>query len=170
MTKSMIALFGAVLMMGVGLAPSDGVLAGEIVKTSGRTVYHITKAQAAAVGDVPGHLVGIAESSGLNFDDNGEVGTYYGVFTFDYINGTGTHEAYTVTTYKDGSTTILKTQGTTRLLKDGISRFSGEFTYVKGTGRFEGIQGTGVYTGRRVSPLNAGGDCYSLYNGTYTLP
>ena len=159
------ALLMALLLMSLTQARA------ETVEEKGRIAYHITKAEASQVGDVPGHVVGVAEARGLSFIENGKIATYFAVFTFDYTKGSGTHETYGIATYEDGSTTVTKGQGTTTAAEGGkYSLFKGTFEYISGSGRFEGIKGSGDYSGKRVTSLAAGADCYTDYTGTYTLP
>ena len=138
----------------------------------GRVVYHFVKAEVMQVGDVPGHMVGVVDASGLSFPDTGQVGIYSSKISFDLINGTGTHYAYVVTTFEDKSTTVTLNQGVTTARPDGTSTFEGTFTYVGGTGRFAGIKGAGSYTGKRMAPVTPGGpaDVFSDFVATYTLP
>lgn len=136
----------------------------------GRDAYHITKAEAIKVGDVPGHAVGVAKCRGLTFFDDGEVATLSVIFTYDYTNGDGTHEAYLLCTFEDGSTVVSKLKGTTRAIQGGkYSSFKGTQSYIGGNGRFKGIKGSGSYTGKRVAPVASGADCYRDFTGTYTL-
>lgn len=46
--------------------------AGEMI--AGRVVHHSLKTEKIDVGDVPGHIVGISQQSGLTFYSNGEIG------------------------------------------------------------------------------------------------
>ena len=159
------------ITLAFGVIAIDNAVAGEEVQQKVRTVYSIFKAEAAKVGDVPGHVVGVAEGSGLNFPEKDEPAAYSVQFMFDYVNGSGLHSGYCMTTWKDGSTTVVKVEGTTMATQGGkISLFEGTYTYVKGTGRYAGINGGGSYTGKRVTPLAAGAFCYSDATETYTLP
>ncbi len=157
----------AVAILGLFMAVS---LAGaETIK--GRTVYHFNKVEVVKVGDAPGHIVGVAEGSGLNSLDNGEVAAYSNKITIDYVDGSGTFEGYGVNSYEDGSVTVVKVQGTTTALPGGkVSLFKGTYSFVKGTVRFEGIKGSGSLTGKRVVPIGAGAECYMDTTETYTLP
>ena len=92
------------------------------------------------VGDVEEHIIGIIQRRGLNFI-NGEVGTYRNWLTFDTTKGKGTVEGYIQITYEDGSTTFGKFQGTLEPLKGKRSTGKGTFSYIGGSGRFEGIKG-----------------------------
>ena len=160
---------GAVVMLAVVVAlPLAGA---EIISQKVRVVYDIVKAEVIQVGDVPGHVVGVAEGRGIAFPDNGEVGTFSNRIYFDYINGSGTHWSYAQFTFEDGSTCFNKSQGTTTALPGGKSSYEGTITYIKGTGRFEGIQGGGPYAGRRLAPLAPGvpADSYFDLTATYTL-
>jgi hypothetical protein len=146
--------------------------AEKIVKEKGRNVYHVVKVEAVQVGDVAGHIVGVAEARGLSFPDNGEVGTYLLKITMDLTDGTGTTQTYAITTFEDKSSTIVlgKTAVTPR--PDGTSTFEGTYTYIGGKGRFSGIQGSGSHTGKRMAPLTPGApaDAFLDYVATYTLP
>jgi hypothetical protein len=136
-----------------------------------RNVFRYIKAEAVEIGDVPGHVLGVAEARGLAFPDNGEVAAYAVKVTFDYVNGTGPHRGYATATFEDGAMVAYRFEGTTEEVGGGkTSEFEGKYTYLKGTGRFEGIQGGGSYTGRRLTPLTEGADCYSDGIGSYTLP
>jgi len=158
----------AVAMLAAFVAPP---LAGaETAK--GRIVYHFFKVERTEVGDVPGHGIGVADGRGLTSFDTGEVASTLFKLMFDYTNGTGPFQCYGITTFEDGSAKVSKFQGTTTALPGGISTFKATYTYIKGTGRFEGITGTGSFTGKRTAPLTPGGpaDCYLDFTETYTLP
>ena len=152
------------LFMAVSLAGAETV--------KGRSVYHFLKIERIEVGDVPGHVIGVAEHGGLMSLDTGEVATHIGRLTLDYTNGSGTFQGYNLVTFEDGSTKIFKAQGRTTAQPSGVSTFEAAYTYIKGTGRFEGIQGTGSFTGKRIAPLTPGAsaDCYLDFTETYTLP
>lgn len=123
------------------------------------------------VGDVPGHVVGVGESRGMAFFDNGDVATAVDQFTFDYVNGSGPYVAYLLLTFEDSSTFVVRFVGTTTADPNGkISSFSGMFSFIQGTGRFAGIQGSGSHTGKRFAPLGPGAELYFDFSGTYTLP
>ena len=158
----------AILALFVG----SSLAGAETIKEKSRTVYHMTKVEAIPVGDVPGHIIGIADARGLFFIEGGEVGAFSNKIWFDYTNGNGSHWAYSINTFPDGSTRVNKAQGTTTALPSGESTFEGTFTFVRGTGRWEGIQGGGSYTRKRLAPLTPGGpaDCYMDSVYTYTLP
>lgn len=134
----------------------------------GRTVYHFVKVEVMQVGDVPGHIVGIADASGLTLLDTGEVRSYSSKIIFDLINGTGTHVTYGITTSEDKSSLITLHKGMTTARSDGTSTFDGTTTFIEGTGRFAGVKGAGSYNGKRMAPLAQGGpaDVFSDYVST----
>ncbi len=138
----------------------------------GRSVYHFVKIERVEVGDVPGHVVGLAEHRGLMSLETGEVATHIGRLTFDYTNGSGAFHGNNLLTFEDGSSKIFKAQGKTTAQPSGVSKFEASYAYVKGTGRFEGIEGTGSFTGKRIAPLipGASAECYLDFTETYTLP
>jgi len=168
-TSKIIAL--TALIMTAFLLMSVTQTGAETVTQKGRIAYHLTKVEGFQVGDVPGHVVGAGEAKGLSFLDNGEIAAYSASFTFDYTKGSGTFQSYGITTYEDGSTMVTRGQATTTAVQGGkYSLFKGTYSYISGSGRFEGIKGSGSFTGKRVTSLAAGADCYVDFTGTYTLP
>lgn len=161
LTVAVLSVFAVIALVGA-----------ETIREKSRNVYHMTKVEIVPVGDVPGHIIAVADARGLTFLDDGQVATYANKIMFDVTNGSGPHWAYSISTLPDGSTRVTKAQGTTTALPSGESTFEGTFTFVKGTGRSEGIQGGGTYTGKRLAPLTPGGpaDSYIDSTYTYTLP
>jgi hypothetical protein len=136
-----------------------------------RQVQFITKAEVIQVADVPDHIIGIYDQTGLASFDSGDVASIALKGTLDYTKGSGTIQGYTVYTFEDGSTFGLKWQGTTRPDPGGKgSWFESKGIYIQGTGRFAGIQGKAAMTGRRLVPFGGGAQLYSDVAGTYTLP
>lgn len=140
-----------------------------------RVVSYLDKAEWGPVGDVEGHIIGFYSRRGLIFFENGEVATYSTHGTFDSTKGHSSYVGYGLVTYKDGSTTLSKVQGTSTPI-EGTKLKTGKGTgkYIKGTGRFEGIKGTLSYTGMRLMPFSkktgTRSDSYHDVTATYTLP
>ena len=161
------AILAVIILAAFTIAVQAGAETGK-----GRIVYHFFKVERIEVGDVPGHVIGVADGRGLASLDTGEVATFLTKVVFDYTNGSGPFQGYCIFTFEDGSTKIYKAQGTTTALPGEVSTFKATYTYIKGTGRFEGIQGTGSFTGKRTAPLILGGptESYQDFTETYTLP
>ncbi len=132
---------------------------------------HFPKMQIIEVGDVPGHILFAGERVGVSSCDDGSVATTSGKSTGDTTKGSGRSQGYSLNTYEDGSTLWYKTQVTVTANPDGkTGRWEGTFEYIKGTGRFEGIQGVGTWTGKRLAPTpGIGAQYYIDSTGTYTL-
>lgn len=64
--------------------------------TTGRIVAHYTKMETMEVGDVPGHVLGIAQKTGLVFISTGETATFIGTFHADLIKGKGPFVDYSL--------------------------------------------------------------------------
>ncbi len=156
----------------LAFASAPAAWAQKTVNEKGRVVYHFVKTEVMQVGDVPGHIIGIVDASGLVFTDTGEVGIFSNKISLDLINGTGSHQSYTVNTFEDRSTMVSVGKGITTARPDGTSTFEGRYTYTGGTGRYAGIKGGGSYTGKRLAPVTQGGPADSFFDtvGTYTLP
>ena len=120
-----------------------------------------TKVETNKIDDQEGHIIGIFERKGLMVHENGEVANELNRGFFDSVKGVTKFQGYCLQTFKDGSTMMMKHQGT--INKGQIADAS--FEFIKGTGRFEGIKGRGTYTGQNYGSFN-----YLQFTGTYTLP
>jgi len=153
----------------LGLFMGASVAGAETMKC--RQVTFFTKLEVIQVGDVPDHIIGVYDQTGLASFDTGEVASLALKGTADYIKGSGPIQGYTIFTFEDGSTFALKWQGSGRADPMGKgSRFESTATIIRGTGRWAGIQGEGTATGRRFVPLGAGAQLYTDVTLTYTLP
>ena len=99
--------------------------------------------------------------------ENGEVATTNIVATGDLIKWSGPFMQYVTINFADGSTIIIKSQGT-------VGGAAGGWTseIIKGTGRFEGIKGTQSAKAKYL-PLEkgeAGPKGYGEGTLNYTLP
>ena len=155
------SLAGAVLLIAASLLLSATQARAQTVKF--RSVFHSIKVEEIEVGDVPGHVVGVIEDIGLTFYENGKIATMSSVFTFDNTYGIGTAQGYSIYTFEDGSTQVHKWQES--WTEKGLCK--GTFTYLRGSGRFEGIKGSGSFTGKFFESIATG---YDDFTGTYTLP
>src|SRR5450756_982092 len=120
-----------------------------------RAGYHTQKGETREVGDVPGHVVGVSETTGLIFvtkgPGSGEIGIRKSTSYFDIVKGKGPFTGYFVYTFSDGSTMFTKAIGTATSV-DGGKRTTHEGTYevTGGTGKFAGMKGKGTFKGERV--------------------
>ena len=104
------------------------------------------KSEIVPIGDVEGHVLRLSLRSGFLVFENGEVATANQILQSEWTKDAGTLLQYITLTFPDGSTIILKTQGT---VEGGSGAFRGEI--IKGTGRFEGIKGT---HSSKIKPLH----------------
>ena len=122
------------------------------------------------VDDVPYHTIGVVECAGVLSCDDGGVATSSTKDMFDYINGSGKFHGYSVVTFEDGYTVSIGYQGTATP-EAKTTRWDGAYEFIKGTGRFEGVQGGGSLTGKRLASTPGAGSQYCVdYDLTYTLP
>jgi len=154
------------------LMPVTQVVA-ETVKKAKITSY-IIKTEAVPFPDVKGHIVGVVEKRGLAVFEDGEVAAYHAQLRFDSIKQQGTSfEGYSQLTFKDGSTTIAKFQGTQALTPgEKLPTVTSKGEYIKGTGRFQGIKGNVSSSGKLITPYGeeTKGDMVVDLTSTYTLP
>jgi hypothetical protein len=136
-----------------------------------RQVQHVTRLESIEVQDIPGHILGIGQGTGLAFFPIGGTATFLYSFTMDYINGSGPHTLYFVYTFTDGSTIVTKNEGITAVEQEGkIFSFKGESTIIRGSGKFAPIQGRGTYMGKGfLPPAKDKMEWYLDFDLTYTL-
>lgn len=152
---NIVTLFSVIVIL-VPVTQADD---GEI---SGRVVMHSQRLETMEVGDVPGHILGINQQTGLVILSKGEIGTIMSTTHFDYVNGKGTLVLYRVNTFQDGSTLLVKQVGTSTPVDDGKRTvWEGTIECIGGTGKFEGFKGTGNYKGERIGALKTGADGYA---------
>ncbi len=130
----------------------------ERTKISGTANLAYANNQVANVGDVDGHILMLGEAKGSNrntgqadYMNGAEVSN---VETADLIRGNGPDQGY-ITFSKNGESTVAKWSGnvTTTLSPENtpMTTFAGTWTFVKGTGQYQGIKGSGTYKGRFTS-------------------
>jgi hypothetical protein len=128
---------------------------------------YVIKNEIVPVGDVEGHAVVLTMRGAFYVFENGEVATINHVATGDFIKWVGPFMQYVTINFEDGSTIIIKSQGT-------FGGASGTWTseILKGTGRFEGIKGTQTAKAKYlpVGKGEAGPKGYGEGTITYTLP
>jgi len=144
-------------------------VAGESGKVVEREVYYVTTVHRLNVPDVEGHINSLTEAKSINFNEKFGPSLGYRTQLGDWIKGTGTVQGYTQITYPDGSTITSKWMGEVKsagLGPTGGSEAKGTWSYIKGTGKYEGIQGKGTFESYVLGP----GQWYSEVRGEYTLP
>ena len=111
---------------------------------SGKHVQHNIAFSPIKIGDIEGHIIGTYQNEGLVIIDDGEVGTSVNNGTLDYTKGLGTYSGYIVIIFKDDSSYTTHYEGAKKMTDKGKVS-TGTYKFVRGTGRFEGIQGEGSY-------------------------
>ena len=130
---------------------------------------YTTKTEKFPVDDIEEHIVMYQLRGTFYVFENGEVATANLVATGDFIKLSGPFMNYNTIKFADGSTIIIKSQGTM-----GGSFTSAGFTseIIKGTGRFAGSKGT-LTAKIKYLPLEKGeAGPKGIGEGTlnYTLP
>jgi len=125
------------------------------------------KDESLPVSDVQGHIVELQLRGAFYVFENGEVATSNVVVSGDFIAMRGPFMQYVTINFSDGSSIIIKSQGT-------FGGTSGEWRseIIKGTGRFEGIKGTHSAKAKYlpVEKGEPGPKGYGEGTITYTLP
>jgi len=168
--KSIWVLFGILVILAWVLG--SGIQAG--AETMNYKFYTwVIKGETVPVGDVDGHTVNLTVRGAFWVFESGEIATINHVGTGDTIKGSGPFMQYVTINFADGSTIIIKSQGTVGGTAAGAST-SGGWTseIIKGTGRFEGIKGTQTAKAKYlpVEKGEAGPKGFGEGTITYTLP
>jgi hypothetical protein len=144
-------------------------VAAEKGKVTYRQVFNVTTIHTLKVPDVEGHAYTLFEAKGIIFSEKWGAAVVTMINSLDLIKGVGTFQGYTHTTYADGSTITAKFEGKSIAAGVGLTgtgSTEATWTYIKGTGKFQGIQGRGTSKSHTVAP----GQFYSDAEGEYTLP
>jgi hypothetical protein len=131
----------------------------------------------------PGHWTGSWANRGVCLDNVGQKdeeagvmsaeGTFDGVWTTPTELKSCTTRGKTTCTFQDGSIRSEEWTAECKRGPDGSFNFEGRGVYVKGTGRFEGIQGSASKTGRSLfspGPGEIGEIGFSIVTAKFTLP
>ena len=158
------------MMAIVVLAPGAGAQMGSPIAGTITATY--TQADTVMVSQADMHMMSMGISKGSNkctsenmFMDGAKATN----FSFsDLTKGNGPHQGY-VKFEKDGDSILAKWSGkvTTTTPAEGtpVTSFAGTFTYVSGTGQFQGIKGEGTFKGSFT-----GKDTYTTdWQGAYTV-
>jgi hypothetical protein len=125
------------------------------------------------LSNVPLYNVGFRVRGNFMVFENGEVATTNSVTTQDFVKGSGSFIAYNTIYFEDGSTIIVKMQGTTagRATAGASARGGWTSEIIKGTGRFEGIKGTASSKAKYLPVIKGepGSRGYGEGSMTYTL-
>ncbi len=134
----------------------------------------VIKGEDYPVGDVEGHDVGFRTRGYFIMYENGEIATANSVTTQDRTKDSTPYMLYQTIFFQDGSTIIIKQQGTTvgRTTASSSARSESKSEIIKGTGRFEGIKGTSSSKAKYLPAIKGdpGSRGYGEGTITYTLP
>jgi len=139
-----------------------------------KAISHIPQVHIMHLADADNHVIGVYEHQGVALFEDGAAGTFEDMGSFDMYVPDGTHEGYVKIAFDDGSSFYFKYEGE-EYRKEGsdLPFVKGEGTFMKGTGRYEGIQGTLTYDGGYVTAYDeeteSVGDSLVTYTATYTL-
>jgi hypothetical protein len=131
------------------VAMIDGAVAAEKVNLQGTSVT--TNSQSMEVGDEEGHMLIIFESKQIYINQNtGEksVSTTKNMMDINVKTGQGTLKGYGETTYPNGDKIFRVHEGK----PVGKGHWQGTHSYLKGTGKYEGVKGKGTWDSYSLAP------------------
>ena len=169
MSKSKIIGLIALICLALSVSATPNALSEEKGKWASRVVWFAPGFESASVPDVEGHTIYLIKAKGISFGEKWGPALAIMSGAGDFTKGVGPHEVYAHLTFPDGSTITTKAKGVQTGAGTGITGGGGgegTWTFVKGTGKFEGIKGGGTYKYSVVGP----GQWYVDNEGEYTLP
>ena len=128
------------------------------IKVAGKITCAVIKSESINFDDTEGHTIALMKYDGFNVS-TGEHEFMNGVQTVgvtfgDLIKGTGPHKGYGKMSM-NGDAVFWKYKGktATTLSPKGkpIIVFEGTITFLKGTGKYKGIQGSGTFKSKMIS-------------------
>ncbi|MEE9555058.1 MAG: hypothetical protein V3W18_12245 [candidate division Zixibacteria bacterium] len=131
--------------------------AQQVIPISGKINATYTQQDSTVVSAADGHVMFISVSEGTNVSleggfMDGAQATNMGFS--DLTKGSGPHEGYiqfvkgddgTMGQWQGKVTTVMSPEGTP------VTTFEGNYRYIRGNGKFEGIKGSGTYRGTFTS-------------------
>jgi len=153
LTLVLLVSLALILVLEAGFA-----FAQEKIKISFRQTHATVKSESVEIGDVKGHYAGFRYYEGPVEVIEGpkalEGAQDTGISLWDMVQGNGSAHGY-AKAVKGPNSVVMKheTRVRTSTSPDGtpVTTYDGSFTFIKGTGEFEGIQGGGTMRGKFIS-------------------
>ena len=134
---------------------------------------YVIKVESVPLGDAEGHVLMLGERRGVaNFED-GSVAAYHTSFICDVSKMTGPCEGYSDLTFADKSQTFSKWKLTVGIPEGKqLPAFKGTGNWIKGTGKYDGMEGGFSFSGFYLTPYNevTKGDQVVKVTGSFKLP
>jgi hypothetical protein len=144
-----------VLIFSLGMVAAS---AQEKHRIAGKQTLAFTKQERIMIGDNDGHLLSLAEAIGVNqstgpieFMDGAQA---INIVSSDLVNFAGPIHGYSISK-KGNDSFYAKIEGklTTTISADGspLTTIEATLTWIKGTGKYEGVKGGGTAKGRYIA-------------------
>lgn len=155
-----IILFGLAIALSLS---AKSVVAGEQGDWVGRAALATTSYTETSISDADGHVVYHGTMEGVVFNDDGDGFLDNAHYEVVFFGDTSTIDmGYKTFTMIDGSRVIARFEGTEAV----PPVFKGTWTFIHGSGQYEGITGSGRYTVTTVSDIAL----WDILEGSYELP
>ena len=145
-SRLLLIILTLIIAFGVTTVSAQDKVKVKLTKYIVMTKYEITE-----VPDTEGHILMQYEAKDITSDGRF---IFYKRAQADYIKGIGSHKGYNEVVDREGGTYFTKFEGMTNTKKSpegkSIQTVKGAYTYIKGTGKYEGIQGGGTYHGMSI--------------------
>jgi len=145
MSCSKIISIVAVIILLFGISTIDYAAAAEKAKCKSEGTFYSVKWEQIEVGDGEGHIIGIYETKGINYDElTGErlVDRAVGFMDLDSKTGHGFIRGYGVETNSNGDKMFRSFEGK----PIGKTQWKGEWNIINCTGKLEGNKGGGIWS------------------------
>ena len=136
-----------------------------VVKLKWRETFRATENHSLLIGGLAGRAIGVMEQRGLAFFERDEVATLALWSTYETTDTNTTFRGYAQYTFKDAATIVALLEGSGAV--QGAQ--NGMLTFLRGTGRFMGIEGNATFAAVAVTANDSGGDTYVDATGEYFI-
>lgn len=164
-------LSGLLLALAVTFVAASNATLALAEKMNFKIVSMVEKIETVKVSGLEGGVLGVLDRKGLSFFENGDVVTTSCRSIFDTRKG---FQGYSTLVFDDGSTVVVSWQGPVTKAVPGSAyrQYSAPFTFIKGTGRYKGINGSGSFSAKAPQwdeDFKVKGFTYYEFAGTYNI-
>lgn len=138
-TPSLTFLRGMLVCGALACAP-EVCLAGEQDLTF-QLVTHAIDVKTEKIAEIDGQVVSTGRYAGAAVFADGRIASKDFTFSFDFKKGAGPFYGYSTYTFVDGSSLVMRFEGTLEPGKPMLGRY----TVISGTGVYQGATGTGQF-------------------------
>jgi hypothetical protein len=151
-----------ILLSTIFIIIAQSAFAQRQIEEKWREVFVTIDSKKVPVKTIDGLVLGVMEQRGFAFYEDGSVATITAWLIYESQGRNTQYSGYVLYSFRDGATQMARFEGG----GDAIGKQKGNFTFIKGTGKYDGIQGSGTFTAEGFPPK---ADLYVDVDAQYTI-